>query len=162
MADKNSGKQVTFENGGVVLIGSDNLLNIVEGTLNYQVPGRSPIMPMDRGAILDPLPGKQRVVTGSLDVAYTSLIDTDGILPLLVGALVSDKIVGVSSGALFTFSMTVKIPDYLGATVGDQIVFAKCFLDPLIDYKAAAGDAVDKLTFKFTDCEHSPAFTRYA
>ena len=161
MADKNVGAPVRFENGGTVEIATNNILAIVEGSLEYTVPGYEPVLHMDRGVIKDPVVGNERRVTGKLALKYTSLLDSDGVQALLMGALVSTRISNVTAaGLLFTFSMVVKTPDYKGAITGDSVTFGKCSVDAL-SIKTKAGAEFDTIEFDFTDHEASPVFARY-
>lgn len=161
MANLNAGTAIRFENGGSILIGSDTLLNIVAGSLEFTISGYEPVLYRDRGVIADPIVGDERPVTGKLSLRYTSPTDTDGVLASIMGALVSTKVKNVTAtGKLFTFAMTVKIPDGLGVATGDQYVFAKCYTDGLT-VKSSSGADTDTIEFSFTDAENSPALTRY-
>lgn len=164
MANINSGTVVRFENGGILLIGADILLNLVSGSLEWNIPGYEPVMTKDRGVIQDPIPGDERPCSGKLSIRYTGNHYTSEIGAAIMGALVSTKVKNVvsASGLLFTFPMTVKVPDFLGATVGDQYVFAKCFLENGLEYKTGSGTDTDTLDLSFMDAEASPAITRYA
>ncbi|HZW06978.1 MAG TPA: hypothetical protein VFF65_07625 [Phycisphaerales bacterium] len=160
MANKNAGTQIRFENGGTILIGADTLLNIVKGSLNFKVPGYEPKQTYDRGQPGAVIAGDLRCCEGSLDLSYTSPIDADGVLTALVGALSADKIANVTAaGLIFTFSMTVKVPDGLGVATGDQYAFTGVYLDPAFDYQA--GDEVDVLKCAFKCNNGGPAITRY-
>ena len=160
MANKNAGTQIRFENGGTILIGADTLLNVEKGTLNFKVPGYTPKQTYDRGQPGPVIAGDLRCCEGGFDLNYTSPIDTDGVLTALVGALVADKIANVTAaGLIYTFSMTVKVPDGLGVATGDQYAFTGVYLDPAFDYQA--GEDTDKLKAAFKCNNSGPAHTRY-
>jgi len=163
MADINTGTALRFENGGEILFGTDKVLNVVEGTLRFTIPGVEPVVYRDRSVLQDPIPGNEREVEGSFDIRYTSACGADAIWAAVHGALVSTKISPIVSatGKLFTFSMTVKIFDGRGVATGTQYVFSKCYLDPIYSYQAASGTETDKLTLTFKDCEASPAITTF-
>jgi hypothetical protein len=161
MANVNAGVPVRFENNGVILIGANTLLNIKEGTLEWSVPGYEPITHMDRGVLVSVLAGNERPVKGKLDVKYTSLVDTDGVLTALMGTLATNKIKNrLSTGLLFTFGMTVKLYDTPDGITYDQLVFANCFLPDGLSYKAGSGTDHDTLSISFTDLELSPTITK--
>lgn len=160
MANVNAGVPIRFENGGIILIGALTLLNIKEGSMKWDLMGYDAIPHLDRGVLIDVLPGNERPCTLSVAVKYTSLTDADGILPAVMGPLVSGKIKNrTAAGKIFTFPVTVKVfntPD--GATY-DQLVFNKCYLPNGLGCQAAAGQEHDTLTLDCTDFELSPDIT---
>jgi len=161
MANLNAGTAVRFNNGGTILIGADTLLNVMEGSLEYQINGYEAGTYRDRGVLQDPIACDEQAVTGKLSLRYTSLLDADSVLASIMGALVGTKVKNVTAtGKLFTFAMTVKTPDGLGVATGDQAIFAKCYVDNL-SIKTQAGTETDMIEFSFTDNELSPALTRY-
>lgn len=161
MANINTGTAVRFDNGGQVLIGADTVLNIVGGTLNFTVPGVMPILYTDRSVLQDPIPGDERPCEGSLDIRYTSAFGADAIAAAVHGALVSGKISPIVSatGKLYTFDLTVKVMDGAGLATGTSYVFAKCFLDPVMSYKA--GTELDTLSFNFKSASASPTIATF-
>lgn len=163
MPDRNTGIPVQFHNGGVILVGADDILNVVSGTMTYKIPGRTPRPQMSKGAIVDVLPGDERQCELSLDINYTgTATGFGGLLPLVMGALVSTRVANVTAaGRLFTSSITVRIPDFVGAAVGDQYVFAKCYLANGVEFTAGSGEQHDTIKATFMDAEASPAISRY-
>lgn len=163
MPDINAGHPLRFENGGVVLIGTDSVLNIREGTLKFTAPGYEPIPHMDKGALVSVHAGNERPCRVELDLKYTSTVDANGVLASLTGALVSTKIRNrLSDGQLFTFGLTIRVPDAPGATTGDQYVFEKCYCDNPLDVQCNAGADFDTLRVAITSHALSPAITRYS
>jgi hypothetical protein len=164
MANVNSQTPVRFEAGGKVLFGTDELKNIVEGSLSFEIGGLEAVGNMDRGALTDVVAGNERPTKVTLKCKVGNPIASSGagLLPQVLGALVTNKIKPVNAdGTLFTFSMTVKVPDGLGVATGTQYVFAKCYVDNPAKISVAAGAAFDEIELQMTDWEASPAITRY-
>ncbi len=170
MPSINAGNPVKFENGGTILIGADDILSVREGTLSWQVRGLEPIPHMDRGVLIDVYAGNQRPCSISLDIKYTAgttgMIGTgtppggflSKILGALTGGLVNNR---DSAGKLFTFSLTVRIPDGLGVATGDQYVWAKCYLPDGVSYSAGSGADFDTLSLTLESFSPSPTMTRF-
>lgn len=162
MATLNAGTPVRFENGGVILIGADDILNIQEGTLKWGVKGYEPIPVTDRGVLTDVVAGNERPCEIELEVKYNSIIDTDGLLTKLMGTLASNKVANRTSGGLiFTFELTVRIFAFAGQALPyDQLVFTKCYLPDGLSYSASSGADVDKLSLKLMSHSLSPTIAR--
>ncbi len=162
MPSINAGVPVRFEAGGVILIGADDILNVKEGTLKWGVKGYEPLPQTDRGVLTDVVAGNERPCEIEIDVKYTSLVDADGLLPKLMGALATNKIVNRTAGGLiFTFDMTVRLFASAGQPLPyDNIVFTKCYLPDGLSFSAASGTEVDTLSLKLMSHAMSPTITR--
>lgn len=170
MPSINAGNPVRFENGGVILIGTDDILAVREGTLTWQVRGLEPIPHMDRGVLTDVYAGNQRPCSISLDIKYTAgttgMVGTgtppSGFLSKVFGALTGGVVNNRDSvGKLFTFSMTVSVPDGLGVATGDRYVFTKCYLPDGVSYSAQSGADFDTLSLTLESFSLTPTISRY-
>jgi hypothetical protein len=170
MPDINAGLPVRFESGGTIQIGSDPILNVVSGTLTWKVRGYQPIPHRDRGKLQGVLAGDEQGCSLGLDVMYTAgangMVGTGtppgGFLSKLFGALTSGKINNrTSTGELFTFNVTIRIPDGMGVATGDQYVFEKCYLPDGADFAAVPGADFDKLTISLESHSLTPTMSRY-
>ena len=148
MADRNSGAWQRFENGAILLLsGTDEIKNLVPGTLRYRVPQRERIVNMDRGVIGVVTIGDQRMCEIEFELHRTDNLD----------ALIALFKPAVTAGVDVPVAMTVKIPDYLGATTGNSLAFAKCFMDEGEEHQASgSGQDADKVRFHFNDAEAAP------
>lgn len=163
MADLNAQRPIRWENGGKVLLGSDAVKNIVEGTLQFDVPGYEPAPNMDRGRLTEVIAGNERPCRVRLTLKYTGAIEANDVLPKLMGALVSNNVDNVTSeGEIFTFTLTVVIPKSkkaAGAGTATQYVFAKCYLPDGHQYRAASGTNFDTLELDLVSYDASPSIT---
>ncbi len=162
MASLNAGVPGRFENGGVILIGTDDVLQVVEGTLKWKLRGHESIPQTDRGALTVVVAGNERPCEVEFDIKYTSVFDADAILAKIMGPLVAGKVSNrTNTGEIFTFDLTVRLFAAAGqAFPYDQAVFTKCYLADGIDFSAAAGQDVDKLSLKLMSHSNSPTFSR--
>jgi len=163
MANLNAGKPIRWENGGKVLIGSDPIKNIVEGTLQYDIPGYEPVPNMDRGELTEIIAGNQRPCRVRLSLKYTGLVESDALLEKLMGPLASNNVANVTNtGELFTFTLTVVSPKGKGVTgagSANQYVFTKCYLPDGVSYRSAAGTNFDTLELDLVSYDLSPTIT---
>lgn len=155
MANTNDAQTRRFNNGGIITItpagGSAYIVILVkDGTLEWTVPGKTPIPVMDRGDFKHVLAGSRRAITGKFAIHYTSIAGNTDLYKLLA----TDP----STGLKMAFTIEVKIFTADGAATYDKITFAACFLPDGIAYKADGGDSgPDELTFAWQDQENAPA-----
>ena len=139
MANRNSGGWQRFENGAIVLIGSDPILNIVPGSVRVRHRQRERVGNRDRGVLGGMTVGDQRPQEIELQVWRTTTLNA--LLALMVPA--------ATNGMETFFAITIKQPAYLGATTGDQWVFSSCYLpEGWEDAAGGAGEDADKCTIR--------------
>lgn len=154
MANTNDAQTRRFNNGGIITItplsGSAYIVILVkDGTLEFTVPGKTPIPVMDRGDFKHVLAGSKRRISGKFAIQYTSIAGVTDLYTLLA----TDP----STGLKKQFSIEIKIFTADGAATYDKITFAACFLPDGIAYKADGGDqGPDELTFAWEDQENAP------
>lgn len=165
MANLNTGSPIRFPNGGVILIGADTLINLAEnaGELSVRPGMREGRLHFDRGTMTHINAGNERPTEWRLRVKVVASTMADASASLLskfVGAYATNKIVNLDgSGGLFKFNMTIKIPDNLQATTGQQIALANCWVNEPPEY--VPGEEYDVLALAGLALESSPTFTRY-
>lgn len=162
MANLNAGNPVRWENGGTVLIAALDIKNVVEGSLEWEIAGYEPAPNMDRATLTEVIAGNERPSKVKLSLKHVTAVGSGELLAQTMGAFVTNKIDNkTNAGLIFTFSMTIKVPAYKGATTGTQYVFAKCYLESPTKFKAAAGVAFDTIDLECINHEMSPTITMY-
>lgn len=164
MPATNDGTTVRFHNGGTIQVGSNEILQVKSGSMKFKIAGYAVRKQREKGAIQPPLPGDERECTLSFDIHCTgTATGWFGLLPQLMGPLATGKVVNkvTASGLLFTTSITVRVPDFVGATTGVQYVFASCYMPDGAEFSATAGEENDMVKCDMEDAEMSPTITRY-
>ncbi len=133
MANVNSGLIKRFENGAIVLVGADTLLNIVPGSVVIRHRQRERVPNRDRGVLTDITVGDQRPQEIEFQLWVTP--DTDTLMATMNPA--------ATAGAETFFQLTISEPSYLGAATGDRWVFNRCYMPDGFD-KQAGGEGQDK------------------
>lgn len=167
MAVLNQGNKRSWVNGGSVGIGADTIENIRNGTLSFTEGLREKMMQRDKNKISGaPIPGQERPCTVKVEL---DIERTGGLLEILNAMLGSPdgdgRHSGVDSATGLTkvFSLTIKIPDHETATVGDQYVWDKAYLNapPDVTMGTGEGDNFDRVTLDIETVDASPKKTRY-
>lgn len=149
MADINGPIRV-FEEGGTIQWGSDNVLNVESGTLEW-TPGlweKKDVM--DRGTMRDPRIGGERPTKVKFAVKFSSMAAATGLYELICTK--------GTTGTYKQFSVVVKIKDHIDATTGESITFAKLCVDS-VNFKSGA--EFDRLEIEATDYEANPVTTTF-
>lgn len=150
MANINAGP-VRFSNGGTILIGSDTVLNIDEGTLEFE-PGLWEAIPYrNSGVLKQPVRSEERATKLRFDVKWGGLISAGELWTLITTA--------GASGLVKTFSVVVKWLDNAQASTGKSFTFANCYFpsDSKPRIRAGGDGALDIMAFEFEDYEVEPA-----
>lgn len=139
MANQNAGGHVRFENDGIILIGADEVKNLVPGSLRIKRMQRERIPNKDRGTLGAVTVGDQRAQEIEFRVYRTA--NTEAMLALLFPA--------ASSGYEAFFTTTIKVPNYQGATAGKSSVFNQCYLPEGIEEQMSGeGASIDEITIR--------------
>ena len=163
MANLNAGTPLKFENGGIINFATDVLLAVVEGTGKIVIPVNEPMPHMDRGVLTSVVAGNQRMCEVEFDVKCTGgATGVPAFFDKLMGAKATNKMSNVTAaGLIFTFPMTIKVPDYLGAATGWSYAFTACYAESGLDIQFAAGTNFDTLKVKLKCNETSPTIVTY-
>lgn len=146
MANYNSGNWIRFENGAKLINGShtgtDELLCLVPGTVRLRTQQREHVQMMDRGVLGNVVMGDERPQEIEFQLYRTPVID------VLVAAWIPSQS-SPTNGIEPFFSLTIKVPNYLGASTGYYYEFTKCYLPDGPEYQASgSGQDADKVTFR--------------
>jgi hypothetical protein len=143
-----------FESGGVIQIGSDIVLHVVEGTLERVNPFTDKIRYKDRGALVRPREGDAVAGTLRFDVRYTCIYAASE----LEGLIGDDGNDGSNSGLAPEKTVVIKYPTYRGASTGYQFTNTKCYFVGAA--RIVAGSDADRLTVEM-ECHEAWAYATY-
>ena len=139
MADRNAGGWIRFENGAIILIGSDPIFNLVAGSFRYRPMQRERVGNRDRGVLGAMTVGDQRPQEIEFELYRTANFE----------ALRTLMLPAATAGFETFFTLVVKVPDYDGATAGKQWSFNKCVVtEGFEDQAGGAGQDADKIRIK--------------
>jgi len=163
MPPLNVGNQRTWENGGVVLIGSDALENIVEGSIEWMPGLNAEMMQSDRGVLKDTVAGNGQESTMKLSLRVANLMGTNSALTAIYQALSGGGLlsnVDASTGLILSKAVSIRVPQFKGSASYEQIAWTKMRLK-LDSYKAGTGEGTsfDTLEVSGKSIEPSPAIT---
>lgn len=146
-----------FESGGSLTINDGTttltIKAIEPGTLEHEPGFYEPLEWTDRGNLMTPFEGDARPGRLKLNGKFTGWAQS-GDVP---GFMLSRD---TTTGLMKLYTVTVKIPDVKDGLVGDQGVFANCFL-PAGGLKYKAGAKFDMWDLEMVNNEVKPTWTRY-
>ncbi len=134
-----------FENGGSLDIadgGSNIVLNIVEGTLEWTPMHYENVKWKDRNVLQLPQQGAPIAGTMRCEVRCGELSGS--------GSLYAKLMTAATAGAVEIFStVVIKRPTYRGSGTFETLTFTNCYLDTsqLPTFRAGQGSDHDRLTF---------------
>jgi len=132
---------MTFPAGGQILIGSDTVINIVDGSVRWKPGFRARIRHYDQGVPLAPIEGIKDY--GSIDFAIKcgDLLDSSAYATLMAQP---SPVTGVAK----TFSVVIKRFAAPGLTAGESITFSDAFLAVAPEFSGGDGtNGLDTMTF---------------
>lgn len=168
MADVNAGKPITLEIGSKVWFSTDGatwseIRNVVGGTITPSIPGYEPKRHMEYGNLTYVMAGNERPCKLDVDICHTPIVEADGMLAKLMGALTTNAVKNVASdGQVYLFYMRVWIPDFRDAATGTLYVWSKCFLPDGFKIEPAKGVDFDVIKMPLESYTLSPAVTSAA
>lgn len=123
---------MTFPNGGQILIGSDRVMNIVEGSVRWKQTFKRRIMHYDDGVPQVPIKGIKDYGSIEFNVKMGDHNDSS-----VFATLMADN--SPATGYVKTFSMVIKrFPD-TGVTTGESITFSDAFLMSVPEFSGGDG-----------------------
>ena len=168
MADVNTGNKRTFSNGGEVIIGALTVINVVTAEVAFKYGFEEEMPQYEKNQLAGaPLPGKERMTEFTLNVHAASGVSFAALKAAVLGAKAADdryKRINTTNGTVFTFSLTIKEPDYLGATTGDQYVYEDCYVNGQPEWKGGggSGEEFSRFSMDIRSCHAAPKETRYS
>ena len=149
MPNYNTGDQIRFDNGGKIFFGTtatptDEIINIVPGSVKHGPMPREAIQTKDRGVLGSVIVGDQRPQVIEFQVYRTAL--TSALLAALKPA--------DTNGAKTLLYVTIRYYDYLGAATGDEWKYTKVYMPDAEDQDAnAEGPNLDIVTIRLLSAE---------
>lgn len=146
MASKNANtSRRRFEGGGVITIGNGTdvftVQNIVPGSTRRVLPMETPLEGVDRDTQVQPYRGPDQLGEFELTI-FGGQDTTDQLMSVLMA-------VPASSNQVKEFTVTVKIPDYRGASTGESFVTANAYLAGRPERQGGAEFDTCKFSMKF-------------
>ena len=157
MADINKTVALRFENGGTLSIVTDpggvpvteEVFNILAGSLQWTPGFREPIPQNDRGIHGDVVPGDDRDTAVQFTIRVTG--DTFETLNLY------ERIKPIYAGGIIVkFALVFTLPDSRGAATGKKVTFGACYMADSGAYQAQPGAAFDQYVVQLVDAEPEP------
>lgn len=132
-----------FENGGKILIGSDTVLHVIEGSLQFTPRKPRVIQFKDRGTPQRPREGD--IEPGSLRMRVRHTAEHGAAEIMALGVATGNN--GTDLGQTKEYTLSVRFHDYLGSTSYDQFAWAKVYFAEPPAFQA--GTEFDELELSF-------------
>lgn len=143
MATLNNARMVRFENGGILMIGSDTVVQIVAGTLRFTKPRRVRRATMDRGEYRD------EVVEGDEQLGEVEFEGKVTAVTHDANELVAKLESSVTAGNVTLINLSAIVADYDAATTGRRHNFTGAFIRDVADLEfRSAGPGAEPDTLR--------------
>lgn len=158
MADINTALKKFNANGGTIYFGTaaagDKINNIVPGSLKVTPGGRSNIFYKDGGVVKAPLVGDEEYTMISFRVRLADYTGSTGPWEKTQTAH--------TTGTPFSTTLTIRVPDYPGASTGVEWAILTCYMDkqPTAEM-GGEGDAMDEVQLDFRSTQTTVLGTTY-